>query len=156
MYTETDHYFPLQMFQLSNDEGHRSNYVKQKQTSRLQLEDFEPILAALDTLHNKGFVHSDVRAANLLFPENGVAKLIDFDLTELENTPYPLGYNAIHERHTSAKENMPRLKLHDRFSIAFIIQKQPFYSTCTNAQKNFFESVKLDQSSENLQTVMNL
>jgi len=60
MYTETDHYFPLQMFQLSNDEGHRSNYVKQKQTSRLQLEDFEPILAALDTLHNKGFVHSDV------------------------------------------------------------------------------------------------
>ena len=47
-------------------------------------DDFKPtIMSVLDDLHKHKCVHSDVRLANTVFPKNGVAKLIDFDLTKL-------------------------------------------------------------------------
>jgi len=93
----SEDYFLLEMLYLSKDKyirGHKSHYIEQKQKSRLQLQDFKPILIALDALHSKDYVHSDVRAANLLFPENDKveAKLIDFDLAGYKGTHYPLGY----------------------------------------------------------------
>ena len=43
----------------------------------VQLIDFKPIMEALDTLHSLNYVHSDVRMENIVFSENGAAKLIE-------------------------------------------------------------------------------
>ena len=88
-------------------------------------------------------MHSDVRTANLLFPVDPKeeAKLIDFDLTGVENELYPEGYNEINERHPTAIANWPRLILHDRYSIVAIIEKQSFYLTFSDTEKQLLTSV---------------
>ena len=49
---------------------------------------------ALDKIHEQGYVHSDVREANLLFPTNSPAKLIDFDLSDqIDSIPRGLQQN---------------------------------------------------------------
>lgn len=91
-------------------------------------------MKALDLLHAKGYVHSDVWTANLLFPVDSKeeAKLVDFDLTSVENESYPEGYNEINECHPTAIANWPRLI---RYSIVSIIEKQSFYSRFSSTQK---------------------
>ena len=67
-----------------------------------------PIMHALDKLHKKGYVHSDVRLQNMVFPRDGEAKLIDFDLTDNVGVPYPPNYNkSLEECHPSPKRNYP-------------------------------------------------
>ena len=69
-----------------------------------KLKYFKDIAIAIDHLHAKGIVHSDVRLRNMLFLEDGRGKLIDFDLACQENTPYPDNYNECFvERHPEAK-----------------------------------------------------
>ena len=46
-------------------------------------------MKTLDKLHHVGYVHSDVRLANLVFPDDDDAKLIDSDLAEEVDKPYP-------------------------------------------------------------------
>jgi len=85
------------------------------------LKDFRPVAVALQKLHNALHVHSDVRMANIVFTEDGNTKLIDFDLTDKINTEYPRGYNNFPERHPDAKELHPRLIVHDRYSLIYLI-----------------------------------
>ena len=111
-----ENYFPMHLVPLSDDENivaYVSKYVSQKNFT--SFTDFKPIMKALDILHAKGYVHSDVRTANLVFPVDSKeeVKLIDFDLTDREFKPYPLGYNKIHEYHPSASSESPRRKIHD-------------------------------------------
>ena len=52
-------------------------------------------------------MHSGVWCENLLLPESDQeeAKLIDYDLADLVNTPYPPGYNnRVLDRHSEAQE----------------------------------------------------
>ena len=90
-----------------------------------KLEDFKPIMRDLDKLHNAGYVHSDVRLCNMLFPKQTTeAKLIDFDLMDRVNQPYPQcynGYTKIFERHHDAKGCQERKKVHDKHSLRYII-----------------------------------
>ena len=101
------------------------DYIEARRTSDLSIDDFRPIMKTLDILHDKGYVHSDVRYCNMVFPANGTeAKLIDFDLMARVDEPYPKCYNnnsEIPERHRGAAPNKPRKKLHDRHSMIFII-----------------------------------
>lgn len=112
-------------------------------------------MKVLDTLHINGYVHSDVQAANFLFPvdTNQEAKLIDFDLVGMENVPYPQVYNRIRERHPTAIANFPRLKLHDRYSIVYIIEEQSFYSMFSDTKIQLLTSVKDGKCNLKLQVV---
>ena len=68
-----------------------------------QLCQFAFIMKDLNRLHLRGYVHGDIRKENLLFNEN-YAWMIDFDLTQLEDTLYPSNYNSsIKERHRDAR-----------------------------------------------------
>lgn len=95
---------------LSKDERFKClkyKYIPERKSTGLCLEDFKPIIITLDKLHSKGYVHSDVRLENMVFPETGDAKLIDFDLTD-KVEPYPRRYNKFSERHDDASAGYPR------------------------------------------------
>lgn len=135
-------YFPMERHYLTEDQMsyayYTSDYIKPKEKNKLTLKDFEPIMLALDQLHDKFYVDSDIQAANILFPEDSEAeaKLIDFDLADRENTAYPDGYNSIEERHEDARAGKPRSRFHDQYSIAYIIKQQKFFSDFTAEQKS--------------------
>ena len=99
------------------------DYIEAGNTSDLSIDDFRPIMKTLDTLHERGYVHSDVRYCNMVFPANRTeAKLIDFDLLAQVDEPYPEFYNdELPERHREAAPNKLRKILHDRHSMIFII-----------------------------------
>ena len=139
-------YFPMEKVPLSADKTltyYRSSFIKQKEHRCLQLDDFKPIMEALDKLHTAKYVHSDVRIANLIFPfDDEEAKLIDFDLADKIDTPYPQYYNKIHERHPEATIGAHRKIVHDHYSIIQIIERLPFYCNLTTEQKQKLEAVK--------------
>ena len=143
----SQNYFEMTEHKLSEDGMivyYTSRCIKQKKKDELKLDDFRPILYALDQLHENNYVHSDVQVANILFPCDGDAKLIDFDLAGKVNTAYPVGYNNLSERHPDAKPNVPRLTIHDRYSIAHIIKNQKIYSDFTERQKGILSRIQTD------------
>ena len=61
-------------------------------------KDFLPIINHLETLHDKGYVHGDIRAFNVVFPEEkcGSGYLIDFDFSgKPGEVVYPKGYSSL-------------------------------------------------------------
>lgn len=141
-------YIPMQKVTLSRDKVltyYKSDFIAQKEHNNLQLTDFQPIIKALQKLHNAGYVHSDVRLVNLLFPKDDEAKLIDFDLADKVSTPYPAGYNNVLYRHPDATEGKPRHVDHDRYSVICIIEDLPFYDGLTSQQKQMLQNFKMEQ-----------
>ena len=70
-------------------------------------------------------VHGDIRSCNLLFGEKN-SWIIDFDMASPEvTTKYSDRYNHkdINERHSGAKACRPMYKVHDRFSLAKLMEK---------------------------------
>lgn len=58
-------------------------------------KEFLPIIAQLEALHEKGFVHGDIRAFNTVFGEQeGQGYLIDFDFGGKPGSRYPKGYRT--------------------------------------------------------------
>ena len=51
-------------------------YIPKGSKLHLTLDDFKPIARALDKLHASQYVHSDVRLANMVFPDHANSKLI--------------------------------------------------------------------------------
>ena len=101
------------------------DYQWVKNDSAVTLECYQPIIDALDTLHSKAIVHSDVRPQNMLFLCNGDAKLIDFDLADEVDTIYPTDYNSnLDYRHEDAKRGERRQVDHDRYSLLYILETQ--------------------------------
>ena len=81
------------------------------------------LIRKLYNLHSLGFVHGDIRYANVIFMEDN-AYILDLDMAALENEPYSDTYNPnLKERHHDACENQPMKKSHDRYSLHFIITK---------------------------------
>ena len=120
-------YIPMEKGTLSRDKVLTSDFIAQRERNDLQLTDFQPIIKALQKLHDTEYVHSDVRLVNLLFPKDDEAKLIDFDLADKVGTLYPAGYNNVRYRHPDATERKPRHVDHDRYSVICIVNDLPFY-----------------------------
>jgi serine/threonine protein kinase len=57
----------------------RSPYFKKLSNVRDFMRD---LLKTLDFIHSKGIMHRDIKPSNILIDENGVLKLMDFDLAE--------------------------------------------------------------------------
>ena len=101
------------------------DYQWVKKDSAVMLECYQPIIKALDMLHSKAIVHSDVRLRNMLFLNNGDAKLIDFDLADKVDTTYPTNYNSnVEYRHEDAKPGERRKIDHDRYSLLCILGEE--------------------------------
>ena len=132
------------------------DYIKADRTSGLTIDDFRPIMKTLDILHGRGYVHSDVRFCNMVFPADGTeAKLIDFDLMARVDEPYPRFYNdKIPERHRKAAPYNLRKKLHDRHSMIFIIL-EIFKNDLSPEKVHLLESFQTTDN-KNLETFFDL
>lgn len=73
-------------------------------------------------LHQKNYVHGDVREANIIFGSD-TAWIIDFDICDEMNALYPKDYNhmGIQVRHPDACANREMKKEHDVYSLIVII-----------------------------------
>ncbi len=79
---------------------------------------FTGALVCLRDLHTHGFVHGDVREDNIIFTDDGVSHLIDFELARKEGTRYPVCYvNTFEERHDHAQADAIMKKDHDVYAI---------------------------------------
>ena len=88
---------------------------------------FRQILSQLHEIHEIGYVHSDIREANIVFGKEE-AWIIDFDLVSEENKRYPYGYNhsTIKERHPEARALSAKKKIHDVYALDVIMKKHKF------------------------------
>lgn len=110
------------------------------------LDNFRQVAAALQKLHNAGYVHADVRKANIVCTDDG-AKLIDFDLTDKIGTHYPSGYNTdFEERHPQATDSdaHSRQIVHDRHSLFSVIKM--LVNTLSNAQKKYLDEQRYKET----------
>jgi len=85
---------------------------------------FLPIIAQLEELHDKDFVHGDIRAFNTVFGENpDEGWLIDFDFGgKAEETRYPKGYRTVlvdGTRYGESEEYI--MKWHDWYALTRLI-----------------------------------
>ena len=68
-------------------------FIKQPQQSFCTRQQTIRLMEILNDVHQKGYVHSDIRVQNILLCNDGLnAYLIDFDLAGKEDTEYPSGY----------------------------------------------------------------
>jgi hypothetical protein len=91
---------------------------------------FKGALTTLKVLHEAGFVHGDIRLANIIFTLDN-SYLIDFDLSRKAGSIYPIGYAVLGERHKDARSGTVMLPEHDRHSMSKIMAmvdiKSDFY-----------------------------
>ena len=120
-------------------------FITDSDRSNLSYEKFLPIMDVLDTIHKNDYVHSDVRFQNMVFPSDDCAKLIDFDLLDKVETPYPFGYNTFDERHSDARPSKPRQICHDRYSLAQVITREV---QLTSEEKQKLECWKLQNGQQ--------
>eukprot|EP00980_Cylindrotheca_fusiformis_P008024 scaffold1707_cov88-Cylindrotheca_fusiformis.AAC.3 len=90
-------------------------------------KDFVPIINQLQELHDKGFVHGDIRAFNTVFgeKENEGSWLIDFDFGGKigdSSTKYPTGFRArLDDGYRMGEGGNPILTWHDWFALGQLI-----------------------------------
>ena len=86
---------------------------------------FLPIIEQLETLHNKGYVHGDIRAFNCVFGTVKKGWLIDFDFggKKIDKKPnYPSGYNQLlPDGHRVGKARCEILKKDDWYAMGRLI-----------------------------------
>jgi len=80
-------------------------------------------LCTLQKLHERGYVHGDVRVKNILFSYDGkTSYLIDFDLSRKRGNVYPPYYffdSSV--RHTEARSGNLMKEVHDLEGLKLII-----------------------------------
>ena len=84
-----------------------------------------PLLAILDRLHSKGFVHGDVRSPNILIhPESKHLMLIDFDWSGVAGMAiYPPFLNPALERHAGVQSGELIDSEHDRKAVDLMVEE---------------------------------
>lgn len=78
----------------------------------------------LHQVHEAGYVHGDIRDANMVF-RGDTSFLIDFDLAREEGQKYPFEYryDSFLMRHRDARPFNEMKKAHDRHSLCSIMQQ---------------------------------
>lgn len=102
------------------------------------------IISILHTIHEKNYVHSDIRKQNIVFcSDRQTAYIIDFDLIGEVGTDYPAGYNHYTgERHSDARCHQPRKQEHDRYSLHFVLMRTRWYKLkATQEEKDVLEKL---------------
>ena len=136
-----DYFSEMKAEQLTHDDRHwllKYRYIEATTGKVCALVYFIQVATALQKLHDAGYVHADVREANILFTDDG-AKLIDFDITDKIGEPYPIGYTtSFVERHPQATDQGTRQIVHDRHSFIVLI-KNTLRDTLTDAQREFLD-----------------
>ena len=87
------------------------------------LQQFRGVLDILQKIHERGYVHGDIKPQNIIFDPGGLnSYLIDFDLARKDGY-YPPGYYFSDTvRHEDAREGLEMEKVHDLHSLRLIIQ----------------------------------
>ena len=101
-------------------------------------QQFSMLCKQLSAIHDSNFVHSDIRTENLVFSDSSEeAWIIDYDLADYEDVPYPHGFNHldIPDRHPKALPNKPRKKEHDVYSLDKIATHHSIPSFYTKYKK---------------------
>ena len=82
---------------------------------------FRGVVQMLAKLHDRGYVHGDVRLQNIVFTKKD-SVLIDFDLAKKEGETYPSGYNCEFEgTHPDTTLHGEMLKSHDIHSVLYLM-----------------------------------
>ena len=87
------------------------------------LQQFRGVLDILQKIHERGYVHGDIRPPNIIFAPDGLKSyLIDFDLARKDGF-YPPGYYFSDTvRHEDARAGLEMEKVHDLHALRVIIQ----------------------------------
>ena len=90
------------------------------------LKDFVGVVQTLSHMHKHGFVHGDIRLANMVCTEDGTSHLIDFDFVGKHGVSDYFHYfnYKFDERHPEALPGFKMKMEHDRHSLACVIEKQ--------------------------------
>ena len=117
------------------------------------LKAFIGVVKTLSKMHEQEIVHGDIRLANMIFPENGDSRLIDFDFAgKHEINEYPSEYNyQLRERHREAIPHGLMKLNHDRYSLKRIIE-----ITCVGQRECIRICEKLKDSDYPLEDVVTL
>ena len=100
-----------------------SSSYSQKQGKIETESQFRGVLDILQKIHERGYVHCDIRPPNIIFDPDGLnSYLIDFDLARTVGY-YPHGYYFSDTvRHEDARAGLAMEKVHDLHSLRLIIQ----------------------------------
>ena len=109
---------------------------------------FVSLIKCLQALHKDGIVHGDVRASNVVFGENGIASLIDFDFAgRATERTYPLGFVLKIDdgaRHREASSGRVLEFAHDVFAVGAMMR----LCTCEATQWQLAQRILLDVNSD--------
>ena len=94
-----------------------------RQGDKFELKQFLGVVETLSDMHQNGFVHGDIRLANMVFPKDGKSSLIDFDFVgKHSNSVYFSRYNCeLQVRDSRARPNSPMKMEHDRAALKNVI-----------------------------------
>ena len=117
------------------------------------MKQFLGVVETLSDMHQNGFVHGDVRLANIVFSEDGTSSLIDFDFVGKHNiSVYFSCFNwELEDRDGSARPNSPMKMEHDRVALKNVISR-----VCPESlEKENILSILMNQS-HTLQEIVDL
>ena len=124
----------------------------------MKLKQFVGVTHVLHKVHELGFVHGDIRLANIVFStEDDKSYLIDFDLAREEGKGrYPEGYNNLSMRHKGACARQYMKKEHDRFSLAEVMKEAVIPATEDDRKRAQQIFKKVNDLKVSLQTIASL
>eukprot|EP00339_Tiarina_fusa_P013424 CAMPEP_0117009232 /NCGR_PEP_ID=MMETSP0472-20121206/8446_1 /TAXON_ID=693140 ORGANISM="Tiarina fusus, Strain LIS" /NCGR_SAMPLE_ID=MMETSP0472 /ASSEMBLY_ACC=CAM_ASM_000603 /LENGTH=694 /DNA_ID=CAMNT_0004711463 /DNA_START=21 /DNA_END=2105 /DNA_ORIENTATION=+ len=83
---------------------------------------FGMLCTQVGRLHAKRIVHGDIRSLNVVFSTDGNhCWLIDFDIAGSEGSLYPANLARINARHRDAEGGKARSKVHDTYSLRYLL-----------------------------------